>query len=52
MTSDQAWRPKLTADEALAELQRCSGTQFDPAVVTALVEDLGGSDGMPVVVGA
>jgi diguanylate cyclase (GGDEF)-like protein len=52
MTSDQAWRPKLTAEEALAEIQRCSGTQFDPAVVAALVEELGGSGGMPAVVGA
>jgi HD-GYP domain-containing protein (c-di-GMP phosphodiesterase class II) len=52
MTSDQAWRPKLTVSEALAELVRCAGTQFDPAVVAALVEELGGSEGMPAVVGA
>ena len=42
MTSDQTWRPKLTVEEALAELERCAGTQFDPAVVAALVEELGG----------
>ena len=52
MTSDQSWRPKLTVEEALAELQRCAGTQFDPAVVAALVEELGGSGELPKVVGA
>jgi HD-GYP domain-containing protein (c-di-GMP phosphodiesterase class II) len=52
MTSDQSWRSKLTVEEALAELQRCAGTQFDPAVVAALVEELGGSGELPKVVGA
>ena len=37
MTSDRTYRRALTADEALVELERCSGTQFDPAVVRALV---------------
>jgi len=27
--------------DALAELERCAGTQFDPAVVAALSEELG-----------
>jgi diguanylate cyclase (GGDEF)-like protein len=52
MTSDQAWRPKLMVGEALAEFERCSGTQFDPAVVAALAEEFGDSEDMPAVVGA
>jgi diguanylate cyclase (GGDEF)-like protein len=47
MTSTQAWRPKLTAKEALAELQRCSGTQFDPDVVAALATELEARDPVP-----
>jgi HD-GYP domain-containing protein (c-di-GMP phosphodiesterase class II) len=35
MTSDRPYRPALSAQEALAELRRCAGTQFDPAVVAA-----------------
>ena len=31
---------KLTQTEALAELQRCAGTQFDPTVVDALADEL------------
>jgi diguanylate cyclase (GGDEF)-like protein len=40
MTTDQAWRPRLTREEALAELERCAGTQFDPAVVNAFLAEL------------
>ena len=43
MTSDQAWRPRLTEAEALLELQRCAGTQFDPQVVAAFAAELGSS---------
>jgi HD-GYP domain-containing protein (c-di-GMP phosphodiesterase class II) len=31
----------MTRHEAVAELDRCSGTQFDPAIVDALKEELG-----------
>jgi diguanylate cyclase (GGDEF)-like protein/putative nucleotidyltransferase with HDIG domain len=44
MVSDRPYRAALTHAEALAELQRCAGTQFDPAVVRAFVaasEDMG-----------
>ena len=37
MTTDRPYRKALSEAEALVELQRCSGTQFDPAVVDALV---------------
>jgi two-component system cell cycle response regulator len=37
MTTDRPYRKAMSEDEALAELQRCAGTQFDPAVVDALV---------------
>ena len=36
MVSIQPYRDSRSAEEALAELQRCAGTQFDPAVVDAL----------------
>jgi diguanylate cyclase (GGDEF)-like protein len=37
MTSDRPWRLALAPAAALAELQRCAGTQFDPAIVAALL---------------
>ena len=37
MTTDRPYRVSLTRDEALAELRRCAGSQFDPRVVDALV---------------
>ncbi len=40
MTSDRAYRGARSPAEALAELQRCAGTQFDPAVVSALARVL------------
>ena len=40
MTSDRVYRGRLSQDDALAELERCAGTQFDPAVVTALAQEL------------
>jgi len=36
MTTDRAYRPAMSEPEALAELRRCAGTQFDPRVVAAL----------------
>jgi diguanylate cyclase (GGDEF)-like protein len=41
MTSDRVYRRKLSVHDALAELQRCAGTQFDPDVVAAFAEELG-----------
>ena len=41
MTSERVYQRRLTDDEALAELARCAGTQFDPEVVAAFAADLG-----------
>jgi len=41
MTSERPYRAALDVDAAVAELLDCSGTQFDPNVVAALVEELG-----------
>jgi putative nucleotidyltransferase with HDIG domain len=37
MTTDRPYRAAMTVDEALAEVRRCSGTHFNPAVVDALM---------------
>jgi HD-GYP domain-containing protein (c-di-GMP phosphodiesterase class II) len=36
MTTDRPYRKARPVEEAVAELRRCSGTDFDPAVVDAL----------------
>jgi diguanylate cyclase (GGDEF)-like protein/putative nucleotidyltransferase with HDIG domain len=40
MTSDRAYRPALSHEDAQAELLRCSGTQFDQRVVQAFLRVL------------
>jgi diguanylate cyclase (GGDEF)-like protein len=40
MTSERAYREQRSEREALAELERGAGTQFDPLVVEAFVEEL------------
>ena len=42
MTTDRPYRAALPASEALAEVERNSGTQFDPRVVAALAEAVQG----------
>jgi HD-GYP domain-containing protein (c-di-GMP phosphodiesterase class II) len=37
MTADRPYRQARSVPDALDELRRCAGTQFDPAVVTALI---------------
>lgn len=34
MTNDRPYRRALTTEQAVAEIRRCAGTQFDPAIVT------------------
>ena len=38
MTSDRPYRPALSQGQAVAELERCSGSQFDPDVVAVFAE--------------
>ena len=42
MTSDRPYRAGRPTQEALAELRRCSGTQFDPDVVSELARVVAG----------
>jgi two-component system cell cycle response regulator len=37
MTSERPYAPSVEPAKAVEEIQRCAGTQFDPAVVTAFV---------------
>jgi HD-GYP domain-containing protein (c-di-GMP phosphodiesterase class II) len=50
MTTDRSYRKAMPLDEALLELNACSGTQFDPKVASALaavVEELHSSLPLP-----
>ncbi|MFO7637526.1 MAG: diguanylate cyclase [Clostridia bacterium] len=38
MTSHRPYRTAITVKEALAEIERCSGSQFDPKIVPLFVE--------------
>lgn len=38
MTSKRSYRAPLSLEQAIQELVRCSGSQFDPRVVTALLD--------------
>ena len=40
MTSECVYRRRVSPQEAVEELERCSGTQFDPAIVSAFAEEL------------
>jgi HD-GYP domain-containing protein (c-di-GMP phosphodiesterase class II) len=40
MTTDRPYRAARAPEEALAELELCAGTQFDPEVVAALAADV------------
>src|SRR5215468_747673 len=40
MISERVYRRRVSSEEAIAELYRCAGSQFDPNVVTALAEEL------------
>ena len=41
MTYDRPYRRAFSIEQALNELVRCSGTQFDPQVVAALLKSVG-----------
>ena len=40
MTSNRSYRPAMTIEAAIDELVACSGVQFDPAMVRAMIEAL------------
>ena len=44
ITTDRPYRQGRTSEEALAELVRCAGAQFDPVVVDALVRVVNTTD--------
>ncbi len=48
MTSDRLYRGRCSDAEAVAEIIRCAGTQFDPSVVDALSEELEPADIEPM----
>jgi len=40
MTSDRSYRKALPHEVAIAELERCSGSQFDPAIVEIFLREI------------
>jgi diguanylate cyclase (GGDEF)-like protein/putative nucleotidyltransferase with HDIG domain len=44
MTSERVYRRRVLAEQAVAELKRCAGTQFDPEIVDALADELAASE--------
>jgi diguanylate cyclase (GGDEF)-like protein len=50
MVTDRAYRQAMTCTDALAEIDRCAGTQFDPAVVAAFRTVLAEIGELPVAV--
>ncbi|MEU9439846.1 HD-GYP domain-containing protein [Streptomyces sp. NPDC048304] len=49
MTSTRSYRRARPVEAAVAELERCAGTQFDPRMVTALARALGRHGWHPTV---
>jgi diguanylate cyclase (GGDEF)-like protein len=47
MTSERPHRHALSIGDALCEVERSAGSQFDPAVARALVDELSDADGDP-----
>ena len=47
MTSDRPYRKGLPVAAAVAEIERCAGTQFDPEVVAAILRAFAAGDRFP-----
>ncbi|MGZ6728034.1 MAG: HD-GYP domain-containing protein [Gaiellaceae bacterium] len=47
MTSDRPYRRALSHEDALAEVERCSGTQFDPQIVRVFLELFAEAERLP-----
>jgi len=45
MTRDKPYRKRMTKKEAIEEIKRCCGTQFDPKVANVFLEILKGEEG-------
>jgi len=41
MTQDRPYRSAISHEEAIAEIERCAGTQFDPEIVRIFIERIG-----------
>jgi diguanylate cyclase (GGDEF)-like protein/putative nucleotidyltransferase with HDIG domain len=41
MTSERVYRRRVAPEQAIAELKRCAGSQFDPGIVNAFADELG-----------
>jgi HD-GYP domain-containing protein (c-di-GMP phosphodiesterase class II) len=52
MISDRPYAPPKTAEQALAELRRCAGTQFDPAIVAMFERVIAARAREPIAAGA
>jgi HD-GYP domain-containing protein (c-di-GMP phosphodiesterase class II) len=46
MTTDRSYRKSQSVEDALAELHRCAGSDFDPAVVNALAATFADDPGL------
>ena len=44
MTTDRTYRSAISRESAVAELERCAGSQFDPRVVAALRRELAATE--------
>ena len=38
MSTERCYRPKFEPEQIIAELEKCAGTQFDPALVPHMIE--------------
>jgi diguanylate cyclase (GGDEF)-like protein/putative nucleotidyltransferase with HDIG domain len=47
MTSERVYRRRVAPQHAIAELERCAGSQFDPEIVAALANELALRDAPP-----
>jgi len=47
MTSDRSYRPAMSVEEALDEIRRCTGKQFDPEVAGAFLRMMSQKSGVP-----